>query len=492
MKESEGEIILFPPSKHFTTSMLRAFVLKNGTRQPITLSARLLATSSCIFAKIPPPSKVNFPRPTSRSTSRPTKSNERSPDGRLDSYQLTSQLLRLTAHSRYSEALTLLHTSPPYAATTVVWNVLLNAILQNNNAEGTGAIKRGYEVWMDMKKRGVKPSSRSFGTFLGGVAKVARKLESKGMKKGDSVVAKEVLGNEVRTKVETVYKQWLVYQARVQEQDERKATANGEAEEVNEKEETSEDLSIHPTNQYLSFLSSSLSLSPDSTQATPTISQILKTFESIPPPSSSVPVSRNAVTYALTLNALRTSLHLALSPAPPPAFPPPQSILETALTIFTPLVTTTPLPSSDPLTPQLATSFLSLFLLPTSSTVSQPLQSSILSLLPTLHGILPPSELASLAPPTSPDLPLPITSPALDTGALQCVMNLLIKWEKLDWVEGTWEQVNEYPERYFPSGKSEVEIEHAESVLEAMGKRGDLDSMEGELSVYLTLLKRDS
>lgn len=472
--------------------MLRAVALRNGTRQLLAPFTRSLATSSCVFAKSPP-SKVNYPRPSSRSTSRPAKPSERSIDGRLDSYQLTSQLLRLTSHSRYSEALTLLHTSPPYAATTVVWNVLLNAILQNNNAEGTGAIKRGYEVWMDMKKRGVKPSSRSFGTFLGGAAKVARKLESRGVKKGDDAVTKEMLGNEVRTKVETVYKQWLVYQARVQEGEQRKATTSLEAEEANDGAETSEDLSIHPTNQYLSFLSSSLSLSPDPAQAASTLSQILTTFESIPPPSSATPVSSNAVTYALTLNALRTSLHLALSPTPPTAFPTTQSLLETSLAVFKPLLAMTPLPSSDPLSPQLATSFLSLFLLPDSTTVSQTTQSSILSLLPTLHGILPPAELASLAPsPTSSDIALPVASPALDSGALQCVLKLLIKWEKLDWVEGTWEQVNEYPERYFSSGRSEVEIEHAEVVLEAMGKRADLDSMEGDFYSIARSIERES
>lgn len=445
--------------------MLRAVALRNGTRQLLAPFTRSLATSSCVFAKSPP-SKVNYPRPSSRSTSRPAKPSERPIDGRLDSYQLTSQLLRLTSHSRYSEALTLLHTSPPYAATTVVWNVLLNAILQNNNAEGTGAIKRGYEVWMDMKKRGVKPSSRSFGTFLGGAAKVARKLESRGVKKGDDAVTKEMLGNEVRTKVETVYKQWLVYQARVQEGEQRKATTSLEAEEANDGAETSEDLSIHPTNQYLSFLSSSLSLSPDPAQAASTLSQILTTFESIPPPSSATPVSRNAVTYALTLNALRTSLHLALSPTPPTAFPTTQALLETSLAVFKPLL---------------------------AMTVSQTTQSSILSLLPTLHGILPPAELASLAPsPTSSDIALPVASPALDSGALQCVLKLLIKWEKLDWVEGTWEQVNEYPERYFSSGRSEVEIEHAEVVLEAMGKRADLDSMEGDFYSIARSIERES
>ncbi|GAA5882317.1 hypothetical protein JCM16303_004068 [Sporobolomyces ruberrimus] len=394
---------------------------------------------------------------------------------------LTSQLLRLTSQSRFSDALTLLHTSPSRAATTVVWNVLLNSILQNNNSEGTGQIKRAYEVWMDMKKRGVRPTSRSFGTFLGGAAKVARKIERQGIARGDGPV-KEAIGNDVKSKVETVYKQWTVYQSVLEEKG-SKASETSEA--VKEHEETVEDLTVHPTNQYISFLAASLTLSKEPATSSHLLSQILKTFESIPPPSSAEPITRNAVTYALTLNAIRTSLQIANSPKPPTSFPTTPVLLESALAIFTPLLSSTRLPESDPLTPQLATSFLSLFLLPSPSTISLSLQSTILDLLPTLHGLVQPSELASIEPPVSSSVPTPISSPALDAGALKCVMSLLLKWEKLEWVQGVWEQVNEYPERYFASQKNETEIEHAEIMLEALGRQGDLESAEALLQRLL-------
>ncbi|GAA5992823.1 hypothetical protein JCM5350_005617 [Sporobolomyces pararoseus] len=458
--------------------MLRSLLLRTSLRP---VQSRFISTNPLLLAKQPTKSinKLLFSRPTSRRTSKTTGNEDGKLDGQLDSYQLTSQLLRLTSQSRWSDALALLHTSPSRAATTVVWNVLLNSILQNNNAEGTGSIKRAYEVWMDMKKRGIKPSSRSFGTFLGGAAKVARKMESRGVAKGEG--AKEAIGNDVRSKVETVYKQWTVYQSAVLE----KSNAGG-AQELRDDVETMEDLTVHPSNQYISFLSSALSLSKDPQTSTALLSQILTTFELLSPPSTSEPIARNAVTYALTLNALRTALQIAnSSTSPPPSFPTTQVLLESSLAIFTPLLKSTPLPEDDPLTPQLATSFLSLFLLPPSSVISLSVQSTILDILPHLHGLVPPSELASLAPPVSPSVQQPLASPALDSGALKCVMSLLIKWEKLDWVQGVWEQVNDYPGRYFSSGKNEAEIEHAEIVLEAMGRQGDLESAEALLTRLL-------
>lgn len=371
--------------------MLRSLLHRSSQN---LIAFRSLSTTSLVLASKPkkPINKLLFPSPTSNRKNKPTRTDDSKSDGPLDSYQLTSQLLRLTSQSRYSDALTLLHTSPSRAATTVVWNVLLNSILQNNNAEGTGAIKRAYEVWMDMKKRGVKPSSRSFGTFLGGAAKIASKMESRGMAKGDEV--KEAIGNDVRTKVETVYKQWTVYQSTLQDRN----STDG-AEQQQENVETIEDLTVHPTNQYISFLSSSLSISKEPATSASLLSQILTTFESIPPPSSTGPIARNAVTYALTLNALRTALQITNSPAPTPSFPTTQVLLDSALAIFTPLLSSTPLPEQDPLTPQLATSFLSLFLLPPASVISLSLQSTILEILPRLHGLVPPqNSLPSLLP----------------------------------------------------------------------------------------------
>ncbi|GAA6019724.1 hypothetical protein JCM11491_005230 [Sporobolomyces phaffii] len=471
--------------------MLRTILLRSAPGAPLS---RSLSTTPLALAKPPkkPINKLLFPRPTSRRL-KATDDRSGAADGPLDSYQLTTQLSRLTSQSRYADALALVRSAPSRAATIVVWNVLLNSILQNNTSNGTGQIKRAYEVWMDMKKRGVKPSSRSFGTFLGGAAKVARKLESRGIAKGteSSPSVADTIGNDVKSKVETVYKQWTVYQAALEDK--------GRPEQVKEHEETLDDLTVHPTNQYLSFLASTLSLSQDPAVSTALLSKVLTTFESIPPPSSPNPITRNAVTYALTLNAIRTALQVANSSNPPPAssaFPTTQVLLESALAIFTPLLDpSTRLPDSDPLTPQLATSFLSLFLVPPPSTISLSLQSSVLELLPLMHGLVPPAALASLAPPVASSVPTPISTPALDSGALKCVLGLLLSWDKLESVQGVWQQVNEYPERYFATtpaaGRTgnELEIAHVEIVLEALGRQRDLESAE---ALLMRLLLDDS
>ncbi|GAA5842623.1 hypothetical protein JCM3766R1_004879 [Sporobolomyces carnicolor] len=454
--------------------MLRTLLLRSGARPPQTAA---FGTTSLAFAKPPkrPINKLLFPRPSSKRASRQQSTPAgASGQGATDSYQLTAQLVRLTSHSRFAEALALLHTSPPRAATTVAWNVLLNAIFNSSTADGTGQIKRAYEVWMDMKKRGIKPSTRSFGTFLAGAAKVARRLESRGIAKGNA--PKEAIGNDVRSKVETVFKQWTVYESTLRD---RASTSNSVQEGQGE---TVDDLSVHPANQFIAFLSSAMSVSKDPSSATMLLSQIFSTFETLPEPSSSDPTARNAVTYALTLNAIRTALEIANSPTPPPSFPATHVLLESALTIFSPLLSSTRLPDSDPLTPQLATSFLSLFLIPPTSVLSLSIQSNVLELLPRLHGLVPPRELASLAPPVSSSVPEPISSPALDPGALKCVLGLLLKWDKLEAVEGVWQQVNDYPERYFASQANETEIEHAEIALEAIGRSGDFESAEALLS----------
>ncbi|GAA5942438.1 uncharacterized protein JCM15063_006249 [Sporobolomyces koalae] len=455
--------------------MLRtSLLLRHGLKLSNTQATRTVTTSPVLAAANARKAIANFPRPVKRAA----KPSNPVQDGPLDSYQLTAQLKRITSQSSWSRALTLLHTAPPHAATTVVWNVLLNAILQNNTSEGTGQIKRAYEVWHDMKKRGVKPTARSFGTFLSGAAKIAKKLEARGVAKGDGP-PKEVIGSDVRNKVEIIHKQWLVYQLRVQEKQPEATEA------VKEGEDTVTDLNVHPTNQYLAFLASSLSLSTEPATVSKHLSHLMTTFDSIAMPTAAEPVTRNAVTYALVLNALRTALHLSLSSRPPPSFPTSQQLLDGALAIFSPLVTERHLPDQDPLTPQLATSFLSLFLLPPASTISLSTQQSILDLLPRMHGLVSPGELASLAPPAAATVPVPVSSPALDSGALKCVLSVLSKWEKHDHVQAVWEQVNEYPERYFASGTNETEIEHAEVVIESFGKLGDIDSAQAMLNRLL-------
>ncbi|GAA5922048.1 hypothetical protein JCM1841_003133 [Sporobolomyces salmonicolor] len=491
----------------------------------LTSFSRPLSSSSTLSSRALEPPGKRTKRPVNPSQPRPNSGSE------LDSYKLSSTVLRLTFQSRWTDALTLLHTSPPRAATVVVWNVLLNAILQARDSPSNGptTIKRAYDVWMDMKRRGVVPSSRSYGTFLGGVAKIAKKME--GRRGGSETLT---LGAEVRAKVETVHKQWRMHCAKVLEASERTdkgpgfallggqriemdsyspATDNGEL-------DTRSDLSAHPTNQYLAFLSSCLALSvardPVSATAATLLDQVFSTFQATPAADSGNPNARDAVSYALVFNTLRTCLHASLSappsappPAPsttsppaavieddplsptPPSLPSTTALLETALALWDSLLSS-PLPPSSPLTPALPTSLLSLFLIPPPSTLSIVLQQRTIALLPSIFGLVPPSQLADLQPPHPPTLVQPMTDPALDGAALKICLALLTRWERFDQVEGVWAQVREYPERYFGGNKTgTVETEHADIVLQAFAAKGDASSAEALLNHLINSSARE-
>ncbi|GAA6061435.1 hypothetical protein JCM10212_002016 [Sporobolomyces blumeae] len=481
--------------------MLRTLLHKACPRPLPLATLRPFSTTPASLAKKPKP-KINrelFPRPARRA--QPKAAPE--PWDTLDSYKLTAQLLRLTSESNFPLALKLLQTARRDAATTVVWNVLLNAVFQHNAGrtksedavvQASSTIKHAYEIWTDMKKRGVRPTVRSFGTFLGGVAKLGKKLESRVKSSGST---KDMLGAGVRGQVEIVHKQWMMHCRSVATQSipaavedsglgglsfEPESTAKASA-------ETLDDLSPHPTNQYLAFLASCLNFASrhDLKTANTLLTQLLETFDLLPPPSpaSDEPMARNAATYAIVLNGLRSAVKFSDSLETPSAsFPTTASLLETATSLFTPLLSpSTRLPDADPLNPQLATSFLSLFLVPAASSISYPVQTRIIDLLSQIHGLVPPDQLASLEPPVSPSVPTACSTPPLDPGALEVVLKLLSKWEKSEWSEGVYEQVTAHPERFFGSGATDnVRIEHAEVVLEGMAKRGDAESARALLT----------
>ncbi|GAA5905081.1 hypothetical protein JCM5296_000468 [Sporobolomyces johnsonii] len=492
----------------------------------LTSFSRPLSSSAALSSRALQPADKRTKRPGNPSITRSNSGSE------LDSYKLSATVLRLASQSRWLDALTLVHTSPPRAATVVVWNVLLNAILQARDSpdNALNTIKRAYDVWMDMKRRGVVPSARSYGTFLGGVAKIVKRMEAR---KGASETL--MVGAEVRAKVETVHKQWRMHCAKVLEASERTdkgpgfALLGGQRVEMesstpakdNGELDTPSDLSAHPTNQYLAFLSSCFALSaakePSSATAATLFDQVLSTFQATPLADSGETNARDAVSYALVFNALRICLQASLSAAPPappappsppapsttptppaaaieddPLSPTPSSLpsttalLETAFALWDSLLSS-PLPPSSPLTPALSTSFLSLFLLPPPSTLSIALQQRTIALLPSIFGLVPPSQLADLQPPHPPTLVQPMCDPALDSGALKVCLALLARWNRFDQVEGVWTQVREYPERYFGGNKTgTVETEHAEIVLQAFAAKGDASSAEALLNHLIT------
>lgn len=260
-------------------------------------------------------------------------------------------------------------------ANVVVWNGFLHLILnpvladpkKNKFAQVPGslghayAVKKAYEVWMEMKRRGITPNVRSYQTFLSGVARRARFITEAVRDLGDDADRANTLARvmdgwnaELRAKVETVHKQWLAHCERVgakaQEQAELGRFGIGEdgfdaddaqaeagvrvrgkgrnTRRIVERDgrfERPEDLSPIPTTQYLGFLAHSLSVvtarSSTGTRAAggPAIlSALLQTFDSMPDVDDRnrdmARLAKTGVTYGLVFGALRDAVY-AVVPA---------------------------------------------------------------------------------------------------------------------------------------------------------------------------------
>ncbi|GAA6003480.1 hypothetical protein JCM10207_000351 [Rhodosporidiobolus poonsookiae] len=484
------------------------------------------------------------PKPTKPiRTSRKTSTSDPDPPPRdLDSYALASRVRSLALspplqHAPHAgglaPALELIKTAPKHAATVVVWNVLLNAIFQTKSTHipaasgGTAAIeawrvRKAYETWMDMKRRGVTPSARSYGTFLAGAAKAAKKLEAHG----------EVLSAELRGRVETVHKQWVQHCARVLDKADGLesgaasglATADGQAgldfdgdwtnapdERSDGKLDTVGDLGPHPSNQFLAFLGASLGgavASPASAANGPILlQQLLAVFDSLPPSpapgAADDPLSPTGVSYTLVFTALKAALSssspfAAPSSTPPSlteAFPPASALLSRALTLWDELLASPPRdlsslrnPSSTtrPLPAVLPTALLSLFLVPPSASLPTPLWTRALDLAQLSFGFVPPARVADLAPPHPPTLAQPLAR--LDATALGTAMRVAISAGKAreGWTRSWWEQVREWPERFGVKGedgwRGVASRENAEVVIKGCGIAGDVDGIEALLA----------
>ncbi|BGP22496.1 hypothetical protein Rt10032_c07g3045 [Rhodotorula toruloides] len=259
-------------------------------------------------------------------------------------------------------------------ANVVVWNTFLHLILnpllvdakKSRSAQVPGslghayAVKKAYEVWMEMKRRGITPNVRSYQTFLTGAAKRARFIAEAVKEMGDNKDRSNTLSRvtdgwnaELRAKVETVHKQWLTHCERVRtkaaEQAEGGPFGTGEDEMALEGEddyrreergrrgratkagerdgrvEKPEDLSPVPTTQYLGFLAHTLAsvAAPTSTGSRAAggpaiLSALLRTFESMPDVDHKdrelVRLAKTGVTYGVVFGALKDAVH-AVVPA---------------------------------------------------------------------------------------------------------------------------------------------------------------------------------
>lgn len=314
----------------------------SGFKRAVTLPAASLGSiaAASTSTRRPPP--------------QPRRTRPQASDRDADSYKLAEQVKQLVAAGSrrsspsssptttsstgggdaYAPALSLIRSAPASAATVVVWNVLLNAVLvpspegsrgrhQPGGQQHAAAVRRAYEIWMEMKRRGVVPTCRSYGTFLTGVAKRAKRAAGElERSSGHHSRALEGWNAELRAKVETVHKQWRMHCERVLERAERQggpSSSSGEGQDDG-RYDSIDSLSPLPTNQYLSFLSASLTLSlaTGSTGAAPTIlDHLVRTFEAVPDPDVDPRLGRTTVSYQVVLGAFQTVLQQAAGAVSP-------------------------------------------------------------------------------------------------------------------------------------------------------------------------------
>ncbi|GAA5836570.1 hypothetical protein JCM11251_007114 [Rhodosporidiobolus azoricus] len=519
------------------------------SRLPRTaLFTRTLSTSSPLLIRPSPAQQA-----TKRTTTHPGKVEQDDKQPRdLDSYGLATRVRSLlTSASSLPLALSALRSAPSTASTVVVWNVLLNSLfnlsphklpqgLTSVREQEAWRIKKAWEVWMEMKRRGVTPSARSYGTFLGGAAKGAKKIAAARDKDGAGG-----LSGEARGKVETVHKQWITHCERIKgaaeagvegtaestspSQRRRKtplfASADGQAgldvffetdaflssrdaadEPTDGREDTLSSLSPHPTNQYLSFLSSTLASTASTASGPLVLTHLLDTLEAMPttsaPGAADEPLARDDVSYALAWGAIKVALQASTVPpsssTPPPPYPAPTALLDRAVSLYSLYLTSTlPPPGSSclssppfPLSPLPSTLLLSLFLSPHNSSTTLPTSywSTALSLTRTAFGFVTPSQLADLTPPHPAELEAPLAR--LDAEALGVSLRVCAAAGRPGWVTGWWEQVRDYPAWFGLGREGEVERvlsrENAEIVIKACGVSGDVEGVEEILTSLIS------
>lgn len=310
-----------------------------------------------------------------------------------------------------------------------MWNVLLNAVLQAKQ------FKRAYELWMDMKRRGVEPTARSYGTFFSGFAKL----------KGEVVEG----GNLAR--VQTVYRQWEHHVEKVLERSEQgMKSKNGklsilvaEEEQSSATKDTVDDLSVLPTNHYLSFLSS-----------THNIDLLLSTFSSLP---SDGPLSPTSMTYSIVLSGLRQTA--STNPAH----------FTSAMNIWKQLL-------ASPSNLDIDTKTVSIIISLCRDQSRPDDQRAGLEVAKAFYGFVDPTDEALLV--ASPGNKSGLAAPRveLDSPGLSNVLSLAIRMQQFNLVVRWFDQVRDYPKRF---GKGVIDHHQCDLVLVAMAAKRDASGAEG-------------
>lgn len=181
--------------------------------------------------------------------------------GNSDSYQLTEKVKQFASNNQLDLASDLVKNA--IKSNIVVWNVLINEFLY------VGKYKASYDLWMDMKRRGLIPTSRSYSTFFSGYSKI-KDIEDASL-----------------GRVKTIFAQWSLYaEKRIEEDRTNRSIRTEPGVEIDE-------ITCVPTNAYLTFLGN-----------TKKYELLLEVFEAMP---NSGPLAADSMTYSIILSALRNS-----------------------------------------------------------------------------------------------------------------------------------------------------------------------------------------
>ncbi|ORY80715.1 hypothetical protein BCR35DRAFT_352477 [Leucosporidium creatinivorum] len=338
-----------------------------------------------------------------------------------DSYHLADRIKLLAQRDQLDAALDLVKSSPAYAANIVVWNVLLNSLLRAQK------YKMAYNTWMDMKRRGLHPTARSFGTFFSGFAKMRGEVEGASL-----------------ARVKTVYAQWLVHAERTMEKadlKERGAVRRSIMEEEHEQEvliDSLDDITVIPTNHYLSFLSH-----------TGNIPLLLETFQAMP---SDGPLAPTSLTYSIVLAGLRTS-----SSTNPEHF-------AAALQLWERIV-------KDAGEMEIDTKTVSIIISICREAKRPDDQRLGLQVAKDFYGLVDPAEEDKLVDPKA----LPPPRVAMDSAALSNVFALALAMQQFNLVVRWFDQVRDYPKRF---GAGLIEHHQCDLVLVALAAKHDAAGAE--------------
>ncbi|KAM0751573.1 hypothetical protein T439DRAFT_324761 [Meredithblackwellia eburnea MCA 4105] len=379
-------------------------------------------------------------------------SNSNSNSTGLDSYALAAKVSKI-APKDIESAIRLVQSSTSNSsnndANIVVWNTLIhNILLQNLH-------NKAFTLWMDMKRRGLTPSPRSFTTFFSGHARIARHWSNDPATGGRQ---------KALDQVRTVYAQWLKYvgqhEARAttdrSNTDFRRARGNHVQGWEQDDPDIVDGISTIPTNAFINFLGNAGR--PD---------LVVETFKGLPSTGLLAPDSS---TYSTILAALRPHIRPNNNGALGEFN---QSFFDTAMDVWNRLESECE-SSDSPTSQHIDTRTVSLMLTICRDAIRPDDQLKGYSLASKFFGFVTSSsrwhELESES--------FPSPKVRLDSAALSIVLALALKLHKSNETIRIFDQVRDYPGIF---GKGVVDFNHVDLALVAYGNRRDTAGAEALL-----------